>query len=211
MFADWESVGMLLGVIASALAILRGLWVLVPKLCRKLGQRVSEMFGIGDIKTDIGALTEQVKFVVDELKPNGGASIRDSLNRIEIRQVLQEQRQKAILSDMSVGVFETDTDGEFIWVNRKYLRMTGRTPNEVTGSGWINTIAERDRERVTAEWKSAMDASREFESSYLMITPDDERVEVSVRTYKYEKSDDPENPLGFMGIVTPLCSKGAHL
>jgi len=66
------------------------------------------MFGIGDIKTDIAALTKSVNFVVTELQPNGGASIRDSLNRIELRQVLQEQRQKAILSDMSIGVFETD-------------------------------------------------------------------------------------------------------
>lgn len=208
---DWQQIAGLLGAIGAALALLRWLWGAIPRLCRRIGKRLSDMFGLSELKTDIGSLDEQMKFIVGELRPNGGASIRDSLNRIEIRQVLQEQRQKAILSDMSVGVFETDTDGDFIWVNRKYLRMTGRAPSEVNGSGWINTVAERDRARVKQEWQDAMDAGREFESSYQMITPDDDRIEVQVRTYKYERSDDPENPLGFMGIVTPTCHKGAHL
>lgn len=208
---DWQQIAGIIGALAAALAILRWGWFAVPRLCKAIGRKLNKMFGIGDIKTDIGALTEQVKFVVTELRPNGGASIRDSLNRIEIRQVLQEQRQKAILSDMSVGVFETDTVGNFVWVNRKYLRMTGRSPMEVRGSGWINTIAERDRERVIQEWKDAMDANREFESRFMLITPEDDRVEVQVRTYKYEKSDDPEHPLGFMGIVTPCCDHGASL
>lgn len=167
------------------------------------------MFGIGDIKTDIAALSTQVGLVVQELQPNGGASVRDSLNRIELRQVLQEQRQKAILSDMSVGVFETDTQGEFVWVNRKYLRMTGRAPDEVKGSGWINTIAHRDRERVVLAWNTAIREEREFEEEFTMITPDDDRCEVSARTYKMSGQDD--QPIGFLGMLTPLCEKGKHL
>lgn len=208
---DWQQIAAILGALAAGLALARILWTTGLQWCRGCARRAKGMFGIGDIRTDITSLSEQVKFVVDELRPNGGASIRDSLNRIEIRQVLQEQRQKAILSDMSVGVFETDMQGEFVWVNRKYLRMTGRAPTEVKGSGWINTIADRDRERVKAEWDAAIAANREFESSFWLITPDDDRIEVSVRTYKYEQSDDPEHPLGFMGIVTPLCQRGAHL
>lgn len=161
------------------------------------------MFGIGDLKTDIEALSEQVKFVVCEFKPNGGASVRDSLNRIELRQVLQEQRQWAILSDMAVGVFEADAEGEFIRVNRKYLRMTGRAPEEVTGSGWINTVALRDRKRVEKEWNTAISEGREFESVFLLITPDNERLQVSARTYKMVDEEN-NSSIGFMGFLTPL-------
>lgn len=167
------------------------------------------MFGIGDIKTDIAALTKSVNFVVTELQPNGGASIRDSLNRIELRQVLQEQRQKAILSDMSIGVFETDSEGNFKWVNRKYLRMTGRAPDEVKGSGWINTIAHRDRERIVLAWNKAVEEKREFEEKFVMITPDDQRCEVAIRTYKMDDKDNGH--LGFLGMLTPLCEQGKHL
>jgi PAS domain S-box-containing protein len=201
-----ETIGAILGVVASAAALIRILWVHAPKLYRKLRHN---MFGIGDIKTDIAALTEQVGLVVQELQPNGGASVRDSLNRIELRQVLQEQRQKAILSDMSVGVFETDHDGNYIWVNRKYLRMTGRAPDEVKGSGWINTIAKRDRERVVMAWNKAIAAGREFEEEFTMITPDDDRVKVQARTYKMDSK--PKGTLGFLGMLAPLCEKGKHL
>ena len=103
---------------------------------------------------------------------------------------------------MSVGVFETDPEGEVIKVNRRYLRMTGRTLVEVTGNGWINTIAYRDRDRVEREWATAISEDREFESEYKMITPEDERVDVSVRTYKMIGKDNES--LGFLGMVTPI-------
>lgn len=199
MFTDWETVGVFLGILASALAVLRGLWKLAPVLHRKL----RKMFGVEDLKTDLAAMQNQLQFVVDELRPNGGASIRDSLNRIEIRQVLHEQRQKAILSDMTVGVFETDVKGNFVWVNRKYLRMTGRAPGEVKGTGWVNTVADRDRERVVNEWNAAIAEQREFEAEFMMLTPDNERLCVHMRTYKMSDPDNPQSNLGFMGMVTP--------
>ena len=206
VLTDLETLGAILAVAASAAGLVRFFWFSAPKIYRRLRHN---MFGIGDIKTDIGALSAQVELVITELRPNGGASIRDSLNRIELRQVLQEQRQKAILSDMSVGVFETNNEGEFVWVNRKYLRMTGRAPDEVKGSGWINTIAHRDRERVVMAWNKAIEEEREFEEEFLMITPDDERVQVSARTYKMETKE--SGPLGFLGMLTPQCETGKNL
>lgn len=200
---DWQEIAGIFAVLGSAAAILGWLWRNVPKAYQRLRYN---MFGIGDIKKDICSLTQQMEYLVSELKPNGGGSIRDSLNRIELRQVLQEQRQKAILSDMSVGVFEADNEGDYVWVNRKYLRMTGRTLDEVKGTGWINTVAERHRERIYSEWQDAVHAGREFESEFLLITPENERVEVSVRTYKMSGQDD--EPLGFIGVITPVLEGG---
>ena len=204
--AELENLGIILGAVASVAALIRFFWFHAPKIYKKLRHN---MFGIGDIKTDIAALTKQVGLVVTELQPNGGASVRDSLNRIELRQVLQEQRQKAILSDMSVGVFETDNEGEFVWVNRKYLRMTGRAPDEVKGSGWINTVAHRDRERIVTAWNKAIQEGIEFEEVFMIITPDDTRCEVQARTYKMDTAEN--GSLGFLGMLTPLCDKGKHL
>jgi PAS domain S-box-containing protein len=201
---NWEAVAAVVGALVGFVTILYR----APKAFQQLKKWWNNMFGVGNIKTDLAALSESVSLVVSELRPNGGASIRDSLNRIEIRQVLQEQRQKAILSDMSVGVFETDTSGDFIWVNRKYLRMTGRAPDEVKGSGWINTVAHRDRERVVMSWNKAMEEEREFEEEFTLITPDDNRCKVQVRTYKMSEDD---SPIGYIGMVTPLCDMGRTL
>jgi len=201
---DWQQLAAVVGVLGGVAVTLRFLYKIGKAGVKKLR---TNMFGIGDLKVDIEALSEQVKFVVTEMKPNGGASVRDCLNRIELRQVLQEQRQWAILSDMSVGVFEADAEGEFVRVNRKYLRMTGRSPEEVIGTGWINTIALRDRERVEAEWHTAIAEEREFESEFMLITPDDERVQVSARTYRLVNETD-NTFLGVMGMLTPLDEHG---
>ena len=206
VITDWQQVAAVVSVISGVAIGARILWRILPKIYYKL---VHNMFGVGDIKKDLGVLTASVNLVVTELSPNGGASIRDSLNRIELRQVLQEQRQKAILSDMSVGVFETDDEGEFTWVNRKYLRMTGRAPDEVKGSGWINTVAHRDRGRIALAWKKAINEGREFEEEFMMITPDNDRVQVQARTYKM--SDKEHGELGFVGMLAPKCDKGRRI
>ena len=201
MVTDWQQLAGMAAVLGSVVVALGWLWRVTPRVWKWVKYKMG-----GALREDITELKTQMTFIVSELKPNGGASIRDSLNRIEIRQVLQEQRQKAILSDMSVGVFEADNEGHYLWVNRKYLRMTGRAPSEVNGSGWINTVAERDRERVMSEWTEAVATGREFEGDYLMITPDDERLEVSVRTYKM--MDDNGEPLGYIGILSPAIKGG---
>ena len=46
-----------------------------------------------------------------------------------------------------------------------------------------------------------MQEAREFESRFLLITREGKRQEVCVRTYKM--SDDRNEPLGFIGMVTP--------
>ncbi len=200
MVYDWQQLAAVFGVIGG-LTVAVGVGI---RLCKKLLHKVKDdMFGIGELQTNIEALSEQVAFVVTELQPNKGASIRDCLNRIELRQVLQEQRQWAILADMSVGVFEADPQGEIIKVNRKYLRMTGRTLAEIIGNGWINTVAHRDRARVEQEWSMAISEEREFESEYKLITPEDERLAVSVRTYKMVDERTGVS-LGFLGMLTPL-------
>ncbi len=199
---DWEQLASIAAVISALVVTMRYLYKYV---LRPMWNKTRDsMFGIGELKTDISALSEQVTFIADEMRPNGGASIRDCLNRIEVRQVLQEQRQWAVMADMDVGVFESDAEGNFTRVNRKYLRLTGRSPDEVVGSGWINTVANRDRERVEADWDRAITEEREFEAEFLLITPEDSRMNVSVRTYKMVDEENENQVLGYLGMLAPL-------
>lgn len=130
------------------------------------------MFGTGDLKHDIESLIQQ-----------------DTLNRVELREV-----PKSMLAGLSVGIFETDDEGEYVWVNRKYLRMTGRAADEVKGSGWIDSVALHDLARVVQGWNAAINAKCECEFDYTLVTPD-EKVQVTARTYKMDN--------GFLGMLTP--------
>ena len=131
------------------------------------------MFKIGDLRHDIGSLLQH-----------------DTLNRIELREV-----ERPMLVDLPVGVFETDDEGEYVWVNRKYLRMTGRAPDEVNGSGWIDSVAPHDLARVVQDWNAAINEKRECEFEYTLVTPEDS-VQVNARTYKMAN--------GFLGMLTPV-------
>ena len=206
METNWQQIAEWVGLLGGVLVGVRILWHVLVKAYRRLG---NNMFGIGDLKTDLAALSQQVEFVVSELKPNGGASVRDCLNRIELRQLLSDQRQWAIFADMSMGVFETNAEGGFLRVNRKYLRITGRSLEEVKGSGWVNTIAAQDRSRVEHEWAQAIEEGREFETEFILVTPDNDRVQVIARTYRL--ADDEGTLHGFLGMLTPRDKKGQTL
>lgn len=52
------------------------------------------------------------------------------------------------------GVFLTDTNGQCIYVNKKWKELTGLTDTDATGDGWVNGIAEEDRERLLGLWKN---------------------------------------------------------
>ena len=57
-------------------------------------------------------LVDNIELVVAEFTPNGGSSIRDAVDRIEIRQLLSDQRQRVFFQDLNLAICETNADGE---------------------------------------------------------------------------------------------------
>lgn len=129
----------------------------------------------------IQALNTSVSHVLREVLPNGGSSMRDTINHMA--RVQQEQNiglralERALLLQTGVmrahydadGVyarFETDGLGRNTWVNRAYLRWVGRSIEQVLGYGWVNSIGLDDREHVREEWERAISERREFSMRY---------------------------------------------
>jgi PAS domain S-box-containing protein len=71
-----------------------------------------------------------------------------------------------------VGIFRTDPQGHYVYVNERCCVLTGLTPDEARGEGWVRGLHPDDRERVVAEWGRAARASRPFESEYRFRRPD---------------------------------------
>jgi hypothetical protein len=90
-----------LGKAAGALVAISGLLALLVKAgrgafrtTRKLGRLADEVLGDGDerpgwgkrltaIEADVATLRTKIREVAHEVKPNGGSSMRDQINRIE--------------------------------------------------------------------------------------------------------------------------------
>lgn len=124
-----------------------------------------------------GALAK-VDTIYAELKPNGGASLRDAVDVLGVKvDVLSREhavmaaRQWAMVGAITQPTWESDGRGNCIRANQALLNMTGRSVDDLQGSGWENIVLPADRERVWAEWRDAVAHRRTFESEYRVINP----------------------------------------
>ena len=145
---------------------------------------------------------EKINFIFEELKPNGGQSIIDAINRIESGLNAANGFQKALLADHEDALFETDSEGNCTWMNRTYSRLVERTPAELTGHGWQNAISQEDRVDFVEEWYSAVSEDREFTRDFRFETPRGKLIPVKVRSYKIP--DSTGQTIGYLGYVKLL-------
>jgi two-component system CheB/CheR fusion protein len=81
-------------------------------------------------------------------------------------------RPADLLDFAPVGIFETDAEGNCLYVNRRWCELAGMAPEQAMGTGWVAALHPDDRERVRREWYDAAAAGREFVSEYRFRTPD---------------------------------------
>src|SRR6478736_3346472 len=133
-------------------------WIRMPYEVSK--QQVQDGKKIQDIENAVAELT---KFVKEKLMPNGGSSPVDALKRIEARQIIDGQMQKAYLQDTNLGHFKCDMKGKNEWVNRSYARFIGCGTAELLGFGWKKFIKSQELERYNEVWQQAFQDNCEFE------------------------------------------------
>ena len=97
-----------------------------------------------------------------ELKMNGGASIKDVVNKInhttqEIKtdvDYIKKRNANRIYMD-SQPIFESDENGNCFRVNKRWSELTGYSREDACGYGWMELISsESVREKICAKWDS---------------------------------------------------------
>jgi PAS domain S-box-containing protein len=132
---------------------------------------------------------QKIDAIFNELQPNGGTSIKDTIDTIRKDLVKVIAKQRAILADTREALFETDSMGNCVWVNRTYSRWVGRTPIELTGHGWYNTISRTDRDHVVDVWNKAIKEKIEIALDFNLVTVETETIPVQFRSYIMTDSD----------------------
>jgi len=204
---DWNpliEIGKVIGGVAVAIT---AIWQLIPRIWGRLtGWMMHEM------QEQITKMSEDISYIVSELKTNGGTSLRDAIDRTNTEHVglyktlsnietLVENNvevQRARMDNDEQMIFLTDAKGNITWVNRSYSRHTGRTINEVKGSGWINVLHPAGREACVEEWYDSVKHNREFERVCDLVDTAGVQFRVDVRSYKMTDSDNKTT--GYMGI-----------
>lgn len=117
----------------------------------------------------IRSTTDIIEKIYNEFKPNGGSSMRDSINRLEndIRNL--NHFKFAILNTDERPIFLTDDKGKYIFANLSYLSLADRELEEVLNSGWMNNVKLNERTIVHNEWNNAINDKRNFELQYTFV------------------------------------------
>lgn len=109
-----------------------------------------------------------------QFKNNHGTSLKDSLDRIENTLARNGVIGQVMLQESPDAVFETDADGNCVWVNDTYTDWTGLSVDRASGMGWWEAIALCDRERVAREWAAAVERGTPFTGHYTWTNGRDE-------------------------------------
>jgi PAS domain S-box-containing protein len=87
-------------------------------------------------------------------------------------------------------------------VNQKWCDFAGITQEEAQGSTWPVALYPEDQERVSAEWRAAVDAGREFASEFRFSTPQGDLTWLFAVALAMH--DDNGRITGYLGTITDI-------
>ncbi len=120
----------------------------------------------------------KISFIEKELRPNGGSTLKDTINSIKkdindhSKYILKiDEKHRILLNSIGlgakgIGFFETNQNGECISLTPKYSELAGLAEEELLGFNWILAIHPDDKDQVLEEWNSCTKMKRVFRMRY---------------------------------------------
>lgn len=143
-------------------------------LCYKIGHI---LFGV--VKKELLSLSEdreRLRTVFSEVTSNHGSSIKDKVNYLE-KAILRNNeltekiffRQRWIMENQDIPIFEANSLGSFEWVNEEFAHLFGKSVSHFIGHGWKNVIHTDDRNRVEKRWDSCVKDKIDIEDTFRVM------------------------------------------
>ncbi len=81
-------------------------------------------------------------------------------------------RYRALVEASALAVWRTDGAGRLISDMPGWRDLTGQSVDDLTGDGWLRSIPEPDRARVSSTWRRAVETGTPYEAEYPIVTAD---------------------------------------
>ena len=127
-----------------------------------------------------------------------------ALHKNEMEKMLKEsERRFRTLADYSpVGIFQTDINGNCVYMNQRWYEITGLSSTGIRGDSWKNVIHEEDRASVLETWDKMTRSDDKFAMEYRFQTPEGKINWVFGHAGPL-KNEDGENT-GYIGTITDI-------
>jgi two-component system sensor histidine kinase/response regulator len=153
-------------------------------------------------------LTSYFPIFEEDTRPSGvGTVVIEITDRKHTELALQEsQRRYQTLAEASpVGIFHTDPNGKYLYVNQRFSDITGLADKADLDRFWHEIIHADDRDRVFAEWQETISVKRPFYSEYRFVHADGRVIWVIGQALP-DFGDDGEFK-GYIGTVTDITER----
>lgn len=116
-----------------------------------------------------------------------------------------EGRFRMLTMNAPVGIFQTDKEGNCIFVNKRWCQIAGMTAKEAMEQGWVKALHPDDKERVFTEWYAAAMEGKEFLGEYRFKT---KRGKVTwLRGSAVALEGASGQTLGYIGTIVDITAK----
>lgn len=175
---DWEvTIGILTGVLTA-----------VPIVWKKVIKPVANVFKQHeDIVQSITIIKNQIVSPDGEPLKDSVKYLKDTCKNIEKNQKILEQRSRSSLHYSDQALFETDRDGQLIWTNDAFYRLTGMSLSKITGYDWISLIKESEREDFLKEFASCVNMGRKLDIDTVSVN--DKSIKMVGHPFKYSDTE----------------------
>jgi len=192
-------VGALATAVMSIVALKRWAWPKAVNVYEQLQWMMNDKHDHEVIMERLDEVGKGLRSINHKLERNNGSHIPDSLDRIERHMKVLTGRQQAAAHFKQNPVFETDCNGEIIFINSGYKRMFGIDGEDAEGMGWVNIIATHNREAVVVRWMKAVKDKRNFDEYMDLLDAKGNVLKCHVIAYVVR--DDGDEILGHHGEV----------
>jgi PAS domain S-box-containing protein len=106
-----------------------------------------------------------------------------------------------------IGIFRSDVNRDFIYVNQRLCELMGRGPDASLGLHWLDSVHPDDREQLARVWKSGIEMGLEMQDDVRYLTPDGNTNWVHWQSRALHAPDG--SPAGYVGVVEDISARRA--
>lgn len=172
------------------------------RINNKFTQILEHINEIADLKKSLGTIFQMIEKIKGQVEMNGGGSMHDVLNRVEVQGIIHSQIIRYMMSSSDVGSCIFDIDGNITDIDRGACKILGWSESELLGRSWLSRVVNRDRAKTYSEWASSIDQRRDFDQTMGVKKSDDTIVRIRLRAYPLTDTRKSKSNLGSFGIIT---------
>ena len=155
----------------------------------------------------LGIFNQREMDLLDELASDISFSL--SVAEVEIERELAEKALResetlfhTLARSSPVGVFHTNLNGDFLYINQSWFEITGISFQDSMNNGWFNGIYLQEREEIIAAWQLTVAEKHPFNQEFRFQRSDGSIV--WVKGQAAVEQDATGDFLGFVGTVTDI-------